>query len=164
MNRRFSVAVGAVSVVASLVLFSLAPALAVVGDNVQASKPITFSDGAIATPYDHCGDGDVCAAIAYTNGDILSIYSEGAAYCQPYFLHFVLTHGDHTIYEFSRMINHDVIKPGMIGTHCGNSRATQMTMDHGLVHLTVDERLDGSLWTEFSPTRHALRQDPEPSQ
>ena len=137
---------------------------AVVSDKVPSPKPITFSDGAVATPYDHCGDGDVCATIAYSNGNLLSIYSEGAAYCQPYFLHFVLTHGEHTIYEFTRMINHDVVKPGMIGTRCGNSHATQMTMDHGLVHMTVDERLDGSLWTTFSQTKQALPQEPTESQ
>jgi hypothetical protein len=40
-----------------------------------------------------------------------------------------------------------------------------MTMDHGLVHMTVDERLDGSLWTTFSPTKQALQQaQPEPQQ
>jgi hypothetical protein len=128
---------------------------AVVSDKVPSPKAIAFSDGAVATPYDHCGDGDVCATVAYPNGNLLSIYSEGAAYCQPYYLHFVLTHGEHTIYEFSRMVNHDVVKPGMIGTHCGNSHATQMTMDHGLVHMTVDERLDGSLWTTFSQTKQA---------
>lgn len=141
-------------------------ARAVVPDSVPAPKSITFSDGAVATPYDHCGDGDICATIAYSNGDLLSIYSEGAAYCQPYYLHFVLTHGERTVLEFSRMINHDVVKPGMIGTRCGNSHATQMTMDHGLVHMTVDERLDGSLWTTFSPTRQAIprEQQPEPQQ
>ncbi len=153
------------SLVLTLALVALSPvaAGAVVPDNVPSPKPITFSDGAVATPSDHCGDGDVCATIAYPNGDLLSIYSEGAAYCQPYYLHFVLTHGEHTIYEFSRMINHDILKPGMIGTRCGNSHATQMTMDHGLVHMTVDERLDGSLWTFFSPTKQGLQQSSLPS-
>ncbi|HZO92662.1 MAG TPA: hypothetical protein VFB22_02755 [Candidatus Baltobacteraceae bacterium] len=143
----------------AFIICSQQRASAVVPDNVPAPKPITFSDGAVATPSDHCGDGDVCATIAYPNGDLLTIYSEGAAYCQPYFLHFVLTHGERTVYEFSRMVNHDVLKPGMIGTRCGNSHATQMTMDHGLVHMTVDERLDGSLWTTFSPTKQALQQE-----
>jgi hypothetical protein len=152
----------------ALALFVVSPktAFAVVSDSIPAPTSVTFSDGAVATPYDHCGDGDICATIAYPNGDVLSIYSEGAAYCQPYLLHFVLMHGEHTVYEFSRMINHDVVKPGMIGTRCGNSHATQMTMDHGLVHMTVDERLDGSLWTTFSPTKQALllQAQPEPQQ
>ena len=41
------------------------------------------------------------------NGDILSLYSEGAALCQPYALHFVLQNAAGIPqYEFSRAINH----------------------------------------------------------
>lgn len=127
------------------------PARAVVHDKNSASAPMKFSDGALATAFDHCGDADLCATIAYPNGEQLSIYSEGAAYCQPYVLHFVRVHGTTTIYEFSRTLNHDPVSGGAFGSHCGNNRATQMTLDRGFVHLTVDEYTDGSLRFVFSP-------------
>jgi hypothetical protein len=62
------------------------PAIAAAREGVATSSPVTFSDGAVAVAYDHCGDADLCAQIRYANGDQLSIYSEGAAYCQPYFV------------------------------------------------------------------------------
>src|ERR1700722_12705118 len=55
----------------------------------KASQSIHLTNGGGATSYDHCGDMDLCAKIVYDNGNLLSIYSEGAAECQPYFLHFV---------------------------------------------------------------------------
>jgi hypothetical protein len=120
-----------------------------------------FSDGALASAYDHCGDADLCATIQYQNGSVLSIYSEGAAFCQPYLVHFVLVHGATTVYEFSRTLNHDPINTSGIGSHCGHSRPTQMTLDHGLVHLTVEELTDGSLHFTFSPTAFAAPQGTE---
>ena len=30
---------------------------------------VSFSDGAIATGYDHCGEADLCAKIKYRDGD-----------------------------------------------------------------------------------------------
>lgn len=126
-------------------------ASAVVRDSAPASAPITFSDGSIATTFDHCGDADRCATIAYPNGETLTIYSEGAAYCQPYVLHFVTVRGSSRLYEFSRTLNHDQVVTNAFGIHCGNNQATQMTLDHGLVHLTVDEYIDGSLRFIFSP-------------
>jgi len=126
------------------------PAAAVVKDAAPSSAPLTFSDGAVATTNDHCGDADLCATISYTNGTKLFIYSEGAAYCQPYMLHFVSVKGPATLYEFSRTLNHDPVTTSGFGTHCGNNQATQMTLDHGLVHLTVDEYTDGSLRFLFS--------------
>jgi hypothetical protein len=56
-----------------------------------------LSDGSVATTFDHCGDADLCATIDYKNGEKLSIYSEGAAYCQPYMLHFVTVRGVSTL-------------------------------------------------------------------
>jgi hypothetical protein len=106
----------------------------------------TFSDGTIATSYDHCGDTDLCAILKYTNGDVLSIYSEGAARCQPYILHFVKVNGPTTVYEYSRTINHS----DTTGASCGHSLTTQMVMDHGLVHMTVFENNDGTLGVTFS--------------
>lgn len=116
------------------------------------SAPVTFSDGSVATVTDHCGDTDLCATVTYPNGDKLSIYSEGAAHCQPYMLHFVRVNGSTTIYEYSRTINHDAPSGNAFGTTCGHSQATQMVMDHGLVHLTVTENKDGTLRLVFSPT------------
>ena len=146
---------------AIIALASTTCALAVVRDDVPASGPITFSDGAIATTNDHCGDADLCATITYADGDKLSIYSEGAAYCQPYMLHFVKTHDASTVYEFSRTLNHDAVTASAFGVSCGNNRATQMTLDHGLVHLTVDEYSDGSLRFIFSPTKDAAARPQE---
>jgi hypothetical protein len=136
--------------IAIAIVFLASPVGAVVRDNLPASPPITFSDGAIATAFDHCGDADLCATIAYPNGDQLLIYSEGAAFCQPYLLHFVRSHGGATEYEFSRTLNHDPVTSTAFGTHCGNNQATQMTLDRGSVHLTVDEYSDGSLRFIFS--------------
>ncbi len=127
------------------ILSAAVPAGAVVRDSLPSSPPITFSDGSIATTYDHCGDADLCATIAYPNNERLAIYSEGAAYCQPYQVHFVRTHGTSTIYEFSRTLNHDAPTAGAFGSRCGNNQPTQMTLDRGLVHLTIDEYTDGSL-------------------
>lgn len=142
---------------AIIVLADATTVRAVVHDNLPASGPITFSDGAVATTNDHCGDADLCATIADPDGDKLFIYSEGAAYCQPYMLHFVKVHDTTTIYEFTRTLNHDPVTTSAFGTSCGNNRATQMTLDHGLAHLTVDEYTDGSLRFIFSPTKDAAR-------
>jgi hypothetical protein len=136
--------------VAAGVLASMSSAHAVVRDNLPASPPITFSNGAVATTYDHCGDADLCASIVEQGGDKLYIYSEGAAYCQPYLVHFVKVSNAETVFEYSRVLNHDPVTTSAFGTTCGNSRATQMTLDHGLVHLTVDEYNDGSLRFIFS--------------
>lgn len=114
---------------------------------------IIFSDGAVATAFDHCGDTDLCATITYSNGDKLAIFSEGAAYCQPYMLHFVRTNGTTTIYEYSRAMNHDPETRGAFGiVSCGRTQTTQMVMDHGMVHLTVFENTDGTLRLVFSAT------------
>ena len=94
-------------------------------DDPQPDQQVVFSDGTKAVTYDHCGDTDVCAVLDASNGDRLSIYSEGAAYCQPYILHFVKVHGSTTIFEYSRTINHDLPTSGAFGTRCGNSHDTQ---------------------------------------
>jgi len=67
-----------------LAVLLAAPANGIVTDDAPASGPLRLSDGSVATASDHCGDADLCATIAYANGDELSIYSEGAAYCQPH--------------------------------------------------------------------------------
>ena len=62
------------------------------------SGSIHLTNGAIASSYDHCADMDLCAKIVYPNGNVLSIYSEGAAECQPYFLHFVFADSTKTLF------------------------------------------------------------------
>lgn len=114
----------------------------------QPDQTMTFSDGSKASSFDHCGDSDLCAEVDFPNGDHLAIYSEGAARCQPYVLHFVRTNGPTTIYEYSRVINHT--PPS--GLACGRSLDTQMVMDHGLIHMTVTENTDGTLSVVFSLT------------
>jgi hypothetical protein len=140
----------------------LVPQFAAAAD-LQVDQQVVFSDGTKASTYDHCGDTDLCALMVYTNGDRLSIYSEGAAYCQPYVLRFVKTNGTATIFEYSRTINHDVPASSGFGTRCGNSRDTQMVMDHGLIHMTVSENHDGTLSIVFTPTQQGdMRQQSEP--
>ncbi len=112
-------------------------------------QTITFSDGSRANAFDHCGDSDLCASVDFPNNDHLAIYSEGAARCQPYALHFVRTNGATTNYEYTRVINHT--PPS--GMACGRSLDTQMVMDHGLIHMTVSENTDGTLSVVFSLTK-----------
>jgi len=132
---------------ALLAILSVFPAPTFAADHPDQS--ITFSDGARADAFDHCGDSDLCASVDFPNGDHLAIYSEGAARCQPYALHFVRTHGATTIYEYTRAINHT--PPS--GIACGRSLDTQMVMDHGLIHMTVSENTDGTLSIVFSLTK-----------
>jgi hypothetical protein len=132
---------------ATVVACVLAGSTAFAGGQTTSNKaapplPITFSDGAIATPYDHCGDADLCANIRYADGDALLVYSEGAGRCQPYSLHFVRVHNAVTLYEFSRALNH--------ATDCGNAIDTRFTFDRGLIHLTVGQYEDGTLRFVFS--------------
>ena len=106
-----------------------------------------LTNGATATSYDHCGDMDLCAKIAYENGNLLSIYSEGAAECQPYFLHFVYADGSgKTLYEFSRSLNHTHAKDA----GCGHTVSTEMVLDRGYVHMLVSENPDGTVNASFS--------------
>lgn len=125
------------------------PALA----GTTPDQQLVFSDGTKVEAYDHCGDADICAVLQSPNGNTLSIYSEGAAYCQPYILRFVETRADQTVFEYSRAINHDLPTTSAFGTRCGNSRDTQMVMDHGYFHMTVTENNDGTLSLAFTPTK-----------
>ena len=128
-----------------LVLFFVAPKAAY-GD-VAPNQSIHLTNGATAVSYDHCGDNDLCARINYQDGGALSIYSEGAALCQPYNLHFVQSDASgKTIYEFTRAINHTLPK----GFSCGHTVSTEMVLDRGYVHLLVTENPDGTLSLNFS--------------
>lgn len=124
-----------------------APALAIT--QLQPDQTVKLSNGATATSYHNCGDMDLCARIVEPDDSVLSIYSEGAALCQPYYLHFVLQNaGGVTQFEFSRMVNHTNTKD----KGCGHTLPTQMVLDHGAVHLTVIETTEGTLSLVFSAT------------
>jgi hypothetical protein len=128
-------------------LFLAAATSGAIAAEPPPSPPVHLTNGAIATPYSHCGDMDLCAKIAYDNGNLLSIYSEGAAQCQPYFLHFVYAdNSGKTLFEFSRALNHTDTKSG----GCGHTVSTEMVLDRGYVHMLVTENPDGTLDTAFS--------------
>lgn len=130
-----------------VVVLCQSPAIAIT--ELQPDQTVKLSNGAIATSYHNCGDMDLCARIVNTDGSVLSIYSEGAALCQPYYLHFVLQNaGGVTQFEFSRMVNHTDTKD----KSCGHTVPTQMVLDHGAVHLTVIETTEGTLSLVFSAT------------
>lgn len=130
-----------------IAVFCQTPAIAV--NELQPDQTVKLSNGATATSYHNCGDMDLCARIVDADGSVLSIYSEGAAMCQPYFLHFVLQNaGGVTQFEFSRMVNHTDTKD----KSCGHTVPTQMVLDHGAVHLTVIETTEGTLSLVFSAT------------
>ncbi len=117
--------------------------------DISPSQTIHFTNGATAVSYYHCGDTDLCAKINNEDGSTLSIYSEGAALCQPYFLHFVLVDASgKTVYEFSRQVNHTLPR----GVSCGHTVSTEMVLDRGYVHLLVTENPDGTLNLNFSAT------------
>jgi hypothetical protein len=97
----------------------------------------TFSDGAVAKAYDHCGDADLCATIDYPSGERLSFFSEGAALDQPYIVHVVRTNAQGTVFEYSRRVE----------IH----RREQLTLDRGNVHLDIDANSDGTLHFAFNP-------------
>jgi hypothetical protein len=128
---------------AVIVLLVTTPARA----DVTPSQTVRLTNGATAVSYDHCGDNDLCARINYPDGTALSIYSEGAALCQPYNLHFVQADSSgKTLYEFTRAINHTIPK----GFSCGHTVSTEMVLDRGYVHLLVTENPDGTLNLSFS--------------
>jgi hypothetical protein len=77
----------------------------------------------------------------------LSIYSEGAAYCEPYELYFTRTRGARTIYAFSRRVDHDP----RTGRSCGQTRTTHISLDAGRMHLTISKNRDGTLRLVFTP-------------
>jgi hypothetical protein len=131
------------AMVAVIVLAVVSPVRA----DVPPSQTIHLTNGATAVAYDHCGDNDLCARISYSDGSALSIYSEGAALCQAYNLHFVQSDpSGRTIYEFTRAINHTPPK----GFSCGHTVSTEMVLDRGYVHLLVTENPDGTLNLAFS--------------
>ena len=127
----------------------LAPQRHYPGFSSPVSPPVAFADGSLGLAVERCEATDLCASIRYNNGDRLAIYSEGAAYCQPYVLNFIRTNGDRTIYSFSRNVDHDS-SSGTFAFGCGRSRTTQLRMDGGRIQLTVSENSDGTLRFAFN--------------
>ena len=135
--------------IGAVIIAALCQASAIAITELQPDQTVKLSSGATATSYHNCGDMDLCARIVNTDGSVLSIYSEGAALCQPYYLHFVLQNASGvTQFEFSRMVNHTDTKD----KGCGHTLPTQMVLDHGAVHLTVIETAEGTLSLVFSAT------------
>lgn len=126
---------------------AFAVTIAVAKADAPPNQTIHLANGAMAVSYNHCGDNDLCARINYQDGSVLSIYSEGAALCQAYYLHFVQSDSTgKTLYEFSKPVNHTNEK----GVSCGHTVSTQMVLDRGDVHLSVTENPDGTLNLTFS--------------
>lgn len=137
------------SLMGALIIAALCHAPAMATTELQPDQTVKLSNGATATSYHNCGDMDLCARIINADGSVLSIYSEGAALCQPYYLHFVLQNASGvTQFEFSRMVNHTNTKD----KGCGHTLPTQMVLDHGAIHLTVIETTEGTLSLVFSAT------------
>ncbi len=129
-----------------LALFAVTSASSIAADE-SSGHSMHLTNGATATSFDHCGDMDLCAKIAYVDGNLLSIYSEGAAECQPYFLHFVFSDDQKkTLYEFSRSLNHTHAKD----SGCGHTVSTEMVLDRGYVHMLVTENSDGTVSAAFT--------------
>ncbi len=105
------------------------------------SQRVTFNDGSSAQAVERCFAFDLCAQITYTDGGQLSIYSEGATWCQPYVLDFNRTIGDRTLFSVTRNVDHD--PPSVFG--CGHSRTTRIPMNGGRAALSVSENTDGTL-------------------
>jgi hypothetical protein len=133
---------------ALLVLVAVTTA-GVMAQETRPDQTIHLANGGVATSYNHCGDMDLCARIAYDNGNSLSIYSEGAAFCQPYFLHFVYADKVKTLFEFSRALNHTHAKDA----GCGKTVSTEMVLDRGYVHMLVTENPDGTINVSFSAAK-----------
>jgi hypothetical protein len=110
------------------------------------SQRVEFGDGSVGQTVDRCYATDLCALISYANGDQLAIYSEGAARCKPYVLHFNRTNGGRAIYGFSRELERDQSR----GARCPTTRATRIAMDGGRIVLTVTKNLDGTLKFKFA--------------
>ena len=79
----------------------------------------------------------------------MAIYSEGAAYCKPYVLHFSRTNGGRTIYSFSRVVDYDEY-PIAHRSNCARTRPTHIGMDGGRVILGISQNVDGSLRFHFA--------------
>jgi hypothetical protein len=114
----------------------------------HVSQEITFADGRAGQAVSRCYATDLCALISYGNNDRLAIYSEGAAYCRPYVLHFERTSLGRTTFSFSRVLDYDEPSTGN-GRHCVRARTTHIVMDGGHERLTISKNADGTLRFRF---------------
>jgi hypothetical protein len=114
----------------------------------QPSQTVHFSNGATAVSYYNCGFAELCSRISYEDGSVLSIYSEGAAACEPYVLDFVLSNNaGKTVYEFSRATDGLFVTNG-----CRRPVATRIALNGGTIHLLVYQNKDETLNLMFSAT------------
>jgi hypothetical protein len=116
------------------------------------SQQISLADGSTWQAVVRCYATDLCALVSYPNGDQMAIYSEGAAYCKPYVLHFNRTNGGRTIYSFSRDVDYDE-RPIAHRSNCAQTRPTHIAMDGGRVILGISQNADGSLRFHFVSVR-----------
>jgi hypothetical protein len=112
------------------------------------SQVLDFDDGSQARSVDRCYATDLCALISYADGGQLAIYSEGAAYCRPYILHFDRMRDGRSLYAFSRALDHDDFTAAH-GRRCARARITRITMDGGRIKLTISTNADGTLRFQF---------------
>ncbi|MGC2651686.1 MAG: hypothetical protein WA304_12875 [Candidatus Cybelea sp.] len=113
------------------------------------SQQISAADGSIWQAVVRCYATDLCALASYPNGDQMAIYSEGAAYCKPYALHFNRTNGGRTIYSFARDVDYDEY-PIAHRPNCARTRPTHIGMDGGRLILGISQNADGSLRFHFA--------------
>jgi hypothetical protein len=113
------------------------------------SQQISLSDDSVWQAVVRCYATDLCALVSYPNGDQMAIYSEGAAYCKPYVLHFSRTSGGRTIYSFSRDVDYDE-HPIAHRPNCTRTRPTHIGMDGGRLILGISQNADGSLRFHFA--------------
>ena len=113
------------------------------------SQQISAADGSAWQAVVRCYATDLCALVSYPNGDQLAIYSEGAAYCKPYVLHFNRTNGGRTIYSFARDVDYDG-HPIAHRSNCARTRPTHIGMDGGRMILGISQNVDGSLRFHFA--------------
>ncbi len=113
------------------------------------SQQISAADGSIWQAVVRCYATDLCALVSYPNGEQMTIYSEGAAYCKPYVLHFNRTNGGRAIYSFSRDVDYNEY-PVAHRSNCLRTRPTHIAMDGGRVILGISQNADGSLRFHFA--------------
>ncbi|MFY9719234.1 MAG: hypothetical protein WAK16_06260 [Candidatus Cybelea sp.] len=130
-------------------MWVVAPSLAAPTFAWPVSQHISTADGSVWQAVVRCYATDLCALISYPNGDQMTIYSEGAAYCEPYVLHFNRTNGGRTIYSFSRDVDYDE-RSIAHRSKCARTRPTHIGMDGGRVILGISQNADGSLRFHFA--------------
>jgi hypothetical protein len=113
------------------------------------SQAITASDGSHWQAVVRCYATDLCALASFPNGDHIAIYSEGAAYCEPYLLNFSRTNPVRTIYSFSRHVDYDE-QPAAHRARCARTLPTHIAMDGGRMILGISQNADGSLRFHFA--------------